>query len=404
MRNTQNIRAALQVVSAQPARTVLMALPVAVSTAMALATLIIDAGLTARAQAAARSFGTDVISIRPGTQIIAGKSGPVGTLIEEDVEVLRGRLRDAVAVEGTRIQDGVPMSAGRRNGVYRVFGVRPPWAGIRDFGAERGEFLSESDIAGRARVSVIGRTVARELFGGGDPIGAEILVNQVPFQVKGVLVPKGASPAEGDRDARIVIPISTFYDRLYRRLHLDQIVVQARDSSPETLARLEQQIRPVLREQHHLAGVAPDDFVVRLPEAIAEDARGLSRSVFLLLLGLSGVGALLATLVIGLVTQQGIKVRTGEIGIRRAMGALPTDILQQVAIEGAAVSLLGGLVGLALGVPAAWLLARAETLGTGMTASVVIGPVLLVTLAAMAGVLPARTAAKLDPASALRVR
>lgn len=404
MRSTQNIRAALQVVSAQPARTVLLALPVAVSTAMALATLIVDAGLTARAQAAARSFGTDVISIRPGTQIIAGKSGPVGTLIEEDVEVLRGRLRDAVAVEGTRIQDGVPMSAGNRNGVYRVFGVQPLWAGIRDFGAERGEFLSESDIAASARVSVIGQTVARELFGGVDPIGAEILVNQVPFQVKGVLVPKGASPADGDRDARIVIPISTFYDRLYRRLHLDQIVVQARDSAPETRASLEQRIRPVLREQHHLAGVAPDDFVMRLPEAIAEEARGLSRSVFLLLLGLSGVGALLATLVIGLVTQQGIKVRTGEIGIRRAMGALPADILQQVAIEGAAVSLLGGLVGLALGVPAAWLLARAQMLGMGMTASVVIGPVLLVTLAAMAGVLPARTAAKLDPASALRVR
>src|SRR5688572_22961781 len=107
MRHTQNIRAALQVVRAQPTRTVLLALPVAMSTAMALATLIIDAGLTARAQAAARSFGTDVVSIRPGTQIIAGKSGPLGTLSEEDVEALRIRLRDAVAIEGTRIQDGV---------------------------------------------------------------------------------------------------------------------------------------------------------------------------------------------------------------------------------------------------------------------------------------------------------
>ena len=404
MRHAHNIRAALQVVRAQPTRTTLLALPVAISTAMALATLIVDAGLTARAQAAARSFGTDVISIRPGAQIIAGKSGPVGTLSDEDVAALRSRLRDAVAVEGTRIQDGVPMSAGSRNGVYRVFGVRPPWAGIRDFGAERGEFLSEADVASSARVSVVGQTVARELFAGGDPIGAEILVNQVPFRVKGVLVPKGASPAEGDRDARIVIPISTFYNRLYRRLHLDQIVVQAGDSSPETLASLEQQIRPVLREQHHIAGVAPDDFVVRLPDTIAEEARGLSRSVFLLSLGLSAVGALLATLVIGVVTQQGITVRQGEIGIRRAMGALPGDILRQVAIEGIAVSLLGGLVGLALGVPAAWLLARVQTLGVGFSASVVIGPLLLVTLAAMAGVLPARTAANLDPAAALRVR
>ena len=141
------------------------------------------------------------------------------------------------------------------------------------------------------------------------PIGGEVLVNQVPFQVKGVLVPKGASPAEGDRDARIVIPITTFYDRLYRRLHLDQIVVQARDSSADTLASLEQQIRVVLREQHGIAGADTDDFVVRLPDTIAEEARGLSRSVFVLLLGLSGVGAVLAMLVIGLVTQQGVRVR-----------------------------------------------------------------------------------------------
>jgi len=401
---SKNIRAALQVVTAQPARTMLLALPVAVSTALALATLIIDAGLTARAEAAARSFGTDVISIRPGTRIIAGKSGPVGTLSGEDVEILRSRLQGAVAIEGTRIQDGVPISAGSRNGVYRVFGVRPPWAEVRDFGAERGDFLTEDDVASSARVCVIGQTVARELFGNADAIGGEVLVNQVPFQVKGVLVPKGASPAEGDRDARIVIPISTFYDRLYRRLHLDQIVVQARDSSPDTLTSLEQQIRVVLREQHRIAGTDTDDFVVRLPDTIAEEARGLSRSVFLLLLGLSGVGAVLAMLVIGLVTQQGVKVRQGEIGIRRAIGALPDDILQQVAVEGVAVSLVGGLVGLALGLPAAWLLARWQALGLGFTAAVVIGPLLLVTLAALAGVLPARAAARLDPAVALRSR
>jgi putative ABC transport system permease protein len=401
---SKNIRAALQVVMAQPARTMLLALPVAVSTALALATLIIDAGFTARAEAAARSFGTDVISIRPGTRIIAGKSGPVGTLIDEDVGILRNRLQGAVAIEGTRIQDGVPMSAGSRNGVYRVFGVRPPWAGVRDFGPERGDFLTEDDVASSARVCVIGQTVARELFGNAEAIGGEILVNQVPFQVKGVLVPKGASPAEGDRDARIVIPISTFYDRLYRRLHLDQIVVQARDSSPDTLASLEQQIRVALREQHRIAGAEADDFVVRLPDTIAEEARGLSRNVFFLLLGLSGVGAVLAMLVIGLVTQQGVKVRQGEIGIRRAIGALPDDILQQVAVEGVAVSLLGGLVGLALGLPAAWLLARWQALGLGLTAAVVVGPLLLVTLAAMAGVLPARAAARLDPAVALRSR
>jgi putative ABC transport system permease protein len=401
---SNNIRAALQVVTAQPARTVLLALPVAISTALALATLIIDAGLNARAEAAARSFGTDVVSIRPGTQIVAGKSGPVGSLTDDDVEILRSRLQDAVAVEGTRIEDGVPVSAGSKNGVYRVFGVRPPWADVRKFEADRGEFLTDGDLETRARVCIIGQTVARELFGMEEPMGREVLINQVPFQVKGVLVAKGASPAEGDRDARIVIPISTFYDRLYRRVFLDQIVVQAKDSAPETLAGLAQQIRVGLREQHRITGADMDDFVVRLPDTIAEEARGLSRSVFFLLLGLSVIGAALAMLVIGLVTQQGVKVRQGEIGIRRAIGALPDDILKQVVAEGIAVSVLGGLLGLGLGIPTAWLLARWQALGLGFSAVVILGPLLLVALAALSGVLPARAAARLDPAVALRSR
>jgi putative ABC transport system permease protein len=317
---------------------------------------------------------------------------------------LRSRLQGAVAVEGTRIEDKVPISTGARNGVYRVFGVRPPWAGIRDFGAEMGEFLGDGDIASSARVCVIGQTVARELFGDTDPIGSEVLVNQVPFLVKGVLVPKGASPAEGDRDARIVIPISTFQDRLYRRVYLDQIVVQARDSAPQTLASLESQIRGIVREQHGIINGGADDFVVRLPDTIAAEARGLSRTVFFLLLGLSAVGAVVAMLVIGLVTQHSIKVRQGEIGIRRAIGAVPRDIVEQVAVEAAAISVIGGAIGVALGLPGAWLLARSQALGVHVTMAVIIGPLVLVILAALAGVLPARSAANLDPAAALRSR
>jgi len=404
MRLAKNFHAALQVVAAQPGRAMLLALPVAVSTALALATLAIDQGLTAKAETAARSFGTDVISIRPGTRVVAGKSGSVNTLTDEDVQMLRSRLRGANAVEGTRIEDSVPVSFGGKSGVYRIFAVRPPWADIRKFGAERGQFLSDEDLDTSARVCIIGQTVARELIGSQESLEAEILINQVPFQVKGVLVSKGASPAEGDRDARIVMPITTFYDRLYKRVHLDQIVIQASDSSHDTLARLDEQIQTILREQHHIAAGQQDDFTVRLPQQIAEASRGLSRSVLLLLLGLAGVGALVAALVIGLVTQQSVKSRQGEIGIRRAMGALPSDILQQIAAEGFTVSILGGVVGLALGVGAAWGLAQWQQLTFGFNALVLSGPLALVIVAALAGMLPARSAVRLDPAVALRSR
>lgn len=401
---SRNVRAALQVIRAQRGRTVLLAIPVAITTGLALATLVIDHGLTARAEAAARSFGTDVISIRPGTRVIAGKTGPVSTLTDEDVSILRTRLRGAVAVEGTRIEDGVPVTHGGTNGLYRIFAVRPPWAGVRDFGAERGAFLDDTDVDTSARVAIIGQTVARELFSGRDPMGAEISINQVPFRVKGVLVAKGSSPAEGDRDARIVIPITTFYDRLYRRVHLDQIVVQAENDRPETLAALESQVQTILREQHRLSAGESDDFTIRLPDTIAEESRGLSRSVFYLLFVLALVGAVVSMLIIGLVMQQSIKVRQGEIGIRRAIGALPEDILQQVTAEGLAVSVVGGVIGLAIGLLAAWPLAQSQGLAVGVDTWVIVGPILLVVLAATAGIIPARAAARLDPAVALRAR
>ena len=124
----------------------------------------------------------------------------------------------------------------------------------------------------------------------------------------------------------------------------------------------------------------------------------------MLLLGLAGIGAVVGALVIGLVTQQSVKSRQGEIGIRRAMGALPSDILQQIASESIMVSVLGGVVGLALGLAAAWGLARSQQLAFGFDALVLAGPLVLILIAAVAGLIPARSASRLDPAVALRSR
>lgn len=399
----RNMKAAAQVVAALPGRTFLLSLPVAVSIALALATLSIDRGLTTRAETAARSFGQDVISIRSGTRVIAGQSGATGSLTEEDVVALRNQLRNIKGIEGTRIEDNVPMSQGGKNGVYRIFAVRPPWAGIRQFGAEQGEFLSEQDVESNARVAIIGQTVARQLFGQQNPIGAEISINQVPFRVKGVLVPKGASPGEGDRDARVVIPVTTFYSRLYRRLHLDQIVVQAVAADPAVLSSIETDIKRILRERHQLAGDQGDDFAVRLPDLIAEQSRGISRSVVFLLLGLAAVCALVAVVSIGLVFGQAVRARRGEIGVRRAMGATSDDILRQFWAEGMVVSLLGGVVGMIVGLAAASWLASSRNLVFGFDGIVIAVPIGLILLASLAGLIPARQAARLEPVDALRV-
>ena len=249
MRWSKNFAAAGQVVAALPGRAALLALPVATSVALALATLAIDHGVAGKAHEAAVNRGMDLIVIRGGAGVVAGKSGAVSTLTIEETELLKSQLRGCKAIVPTRREDQVPTSFGGKNGVYKVFGVTHDWGVVRDFGAERGDFLSEAEVGGSGRVCVIGQTVARELFGSQDPVGQEISLNQVPFRVKGVLVARGASPAEGDRDARIVVPITTFYDRLYKRLHLDQIVIQVADPTRENITRLAEETRKILRQQ-----------------------------------------------------------------------------------------------------------------------------------------------------------
>jgi putative ABC transport system permease protein len=403
MRWYNNVVAAIQVVAAHPARSILLAVPVATSIALGLTTLAIERGVAAKAHEAAVNRGTDLIVVYGGGRIVPGKGGMTSTLTELDVAALQSQLRGAGAILPTHRENEVPVSHGAKNGVYKVFGVTPPWFEVRDFPAEHGQIFDYAEADAAARVAVIGKTVARELFGNQDPLGQEVVINQVPFQVKGVLVSRGASPAEGDRDARIVIPIKTFATRLYnQRIHLGQIVIQVPYATAERLTEVAEDTRRIMRKQHRLGEGQPDDFVVRTPESIAEESRVISRGVFYLLLGLASLLALVAALAIVLIYQHAIQSRRGEIGIRRAVGAEPRDILQQVWAEGVIVGLGGAVLGMAVGLVAAWGLARWRDLPLAWSLAVFLVPVVVVLVTALAAMVPARAAAGLDPAEALR--
>ena len=165
---------------------------------------------------------------------------------------------------------------------------------------------------------------------------------------------------------------------------------------------MEEQIAAVMRQQHRIGAGQPDDFTVRLPDRIAAESRGLSKDIFYLLLGLVLVCGVVAVLVLGVVTGQAVRSRQGEIGIRRALGATSGDILLQLWAEGMVSSLLGGLIGVGLGIGGAWAIAQARQLAFGFDMLVILVPLLVVVLASLAGLLPARTAAALAPAEALR--
>ena len=406
-----------------PGRALLLMLPMVAGTALAMATLAIERGVSKKADEAAESFGLDLVTVRSGARVIAGISEQ-GKISEEDVEALQEGVRGYKAIIGVRREDKAPVSYQSKSGVYKVFGVTPDWAEVRNFGAYRGKFIEQDDLDNNARVCLIGQTVERELFGAWDPIdrkyraifdtnrvfvGArdsidrEVSINQVPFKVKGVLVERGASLAEGDRDARLVVPITTFYNRLYRRINLDQIVVQSPTRDPVVLAGLAKQVSTILRKQHHTADDQPEDVTIRTPQRIAADSRTMSTKVFWMMIGLALVCGVVAAVIIVLVAGQAIRTRRGEIGIRRAVGATPGDILQQIWAECLIVSLIGGLIGTLVGLAGGWGLAHGRGLDFAFSPiDILLGPMLLVLLGSLAGLLPAYAATRLDPARALQ--
>jgi putative ABC transport system permease protein len=400
----RNITAAFEVFKAQPRRSLLLSLPVAVSIALAMTTLAMDRGVDAKAREAVESWGLDQVVVHGSGRQIAGQITGPSSLTEADLNALRSQLGGVKHVLPTRRNNKTSISFGSKSGVYKLFAVTPPWAEARHFGAApgKGKFLDENDLDSSATVCVLGHTVVKELFGTQDPQGQEILVNNVPFKVKGILVERGASPAEGDRDARVVIPLSTFASRLDKRLTFDQIVIQVVTVTPENVERIGKQAHDILRQQHHL-GDQPDDFEVRVPTSVTAEARGISRSVLYLLLGLAVVTALVAITVVVVVFHQATRARRFEIGLRRAIGARPGDILLQFWAEGLLVSLLGGAVGLGLGLAATWALGQWSGIPVVLLDGYVLAmPLFLVVVTSLAGLIPARSGARLDPAAVLR--
>lgn len=369
-------------------------------------TLAVSAGLGAQRRVLERvaKFGVSSVMVSAGGGSERGRTAgvtPAVTMKPSDVEVLR---REVAGIDElapfARLPQGDVSFAGRSTSVA-VFGVTPAWAPVWDWDAAVGDFIAEEDVAGSTRTAVLGPTVSRELFGDANPIGETIQVGSAPLVVKGIMEAKGTSPAGGDMDNRVYVPLSTLMRRLANIDHLNGIKLRLRSADDITPAVAA--MRHVLREQHHLGEGVPDDFAITTPAEITKMAGEVAGTFNVLLVLVSGISLIAGGVVVANIMLMAVKERTREIGLRKAVGAKGQDIMRQFLLEAVAVTATGGIAGVVLGLAGGLALQRF----LGMPAVVswqaaVVGLVFASVVGLVAGIQPARRAAALAPVDALR--
>ena len=240
-----------------------------------------------------------------------------------------------------------PVKHGNKSTYASIVAANSSWASMWGTGLETGRFLSQEDNVHLARVAVIGKTIHRDLFEYEDPVGKRILINNNPFEIIGVLEPRGTSPRGDDMDNQIIIPVSTGQKRVFHQDYLFAIKVELKDSS--NMSRTVNDIRDLLRERHNLREGVEDDFTIVTPTLIMNMMSSLSATFSLFLMLVSGISLVVGAIVIANIMFMAVNERRAEIGLRRAVGARKRDILVQFLLEAVCVATTGGVLGVVPG-------------------------------------------------------
>lgn len=401
---TLNIAA--RMVSRNRLRTVLMMLGVAIG--IASLTTMSSVGEATKQETLKqfkRMVGTyNIINVVPGSSKTRGM--PSLTTVEpslsfEDAQALKDEATTIAQVALTQNAFDIDVKRGNNITASAIYGVSENWLEMRSYFIEVGDAITAEDVASLARVAVIGPDIQRDLFDDEDPIGQQIRIGNVPFQVKGLLETRGAGPGGSSLDGIVFIPVTTASKRLFNRDYLTTINLQLKDmENPESGV---EEVRSILRERHKLADQAVDDFTISSPRASAEEVAEVRDTLSLVLTGVSVVATLIGGVVIMSLMLISVAERRNEIGLRRAIGATRIDILWQFLLEAIIISLIGGVIGVILGLAGGALAAAMQDIAPVILWGTVASAVLIsIGIGLVFGIQPAWKAANTDPIEALR--
>ncbi|HEX5508461.1 MAG TPA: ABC transporter permease [Pseudolabrys sp.] len=400
----QALQVAVRALRLNPLRSFLTMLGIVIGVASIVTVLAIGKGAQLQVASQIRAVGSNVLIINPGVARQGGvrlKAGTRLTLTEGDVDAILEQVPQVRAAAGS-LAGTAQVVHGNKNWNTTINGTTSNHFLVRDWDLASGRFFGAEEQTGAAKVAILGSTVARELFGDEDPIGASIRIMNVPFHVIGVLSRK--SP---DQDDVAFVPLSTAKLRFLGSasgVNRDAVAyILAKAQSDEAMAWAKTGIEELLRQRHRIPAGQEDDFTVSDPAAAMEAQRGATRTVALLLTAIASVSLLVGGISIMNIMIVSVTERTREIGIRRAVGARARDIRLQFLSEALVLCLLGGAVGIAGGIAVSLTVARSAGWITAIDAQAV---ALSVGFSALTGLFfgfyPAHRASKLEPIDALK--
>jgi macrolide transport system ATP-binding/permease protein len=396
----ESLPAAIQSLLRHRMRSLLTMLGVLIGVAGVIAMLALGAGTTESIEASVTSLGTNLIVLIPGMSTLSGARIRTGqsNLTPEDAAAI-ARECESVAQVSPIVATSGQAAAGETNWGTSIQGVAASWPAIRSWNTSEGAFFSETEVVRGSRVCVLGTTVAENLFPVGGATGKTVRIRNVPFNVLGVLERKGANLMGRDQDDLVVIPYTTVMRQLLGTPRISIVLISAREG--REIAACEAEIAALLRQRHRTAAGA-DDFTLTSQQEVAAAAERTSNTLSFLLSAVATIALVVGGIGITNIMLVTVTERTREIGLRLAVGARPGQILAQFLAESLTLSLAGGALGVLLGVAAAFLISRIGGWSVRVhPAAVAIGFGSAAIVGVLAGLYPARRAARLEPVAAL---
>jgi len=405
MNVTATLRVALRALIRNKVRSLLTTLGIIVGIAAVIAMMAVGKGASMMIEEQIASMGSNLLMVFPGSSMMGGMrsgTGGVHTLTVDDGEAI---LRESpyVVTLTPLVRSGAQVVYQDQNWSTRIEGASPNYLVVRNWDLAEGVFFDDSEVRTAARVAVLGQTVVKNLFEGDDPVGKTIRIRNMIFRVIGVLTPKGSTAWGMDQDDTIIIPWLTVRRVIQNSTFNDVNQLLIKLQSKEMTDAATDDITALLRQRHHIAPGADDDFTVMDMTEITDTISKVSKVMTVLLTVIASISLLVGGIGIMNIMLVSVTERTREIGLRMAVGARRQDILMQFLVEAVVLAGIGGLLGTGLGTAAAQILSSTNHW------PILISPAYIFLALSFSGAVgiffgfyPAWRASKLDPIEALR--